>query len=746
MNAERGSSKSIDAFLAVALEGGLLVLVVLTTLAYSIQFSDYKVPKVGGVYLVVPLLLGLWLARSVVRGRFSLEHSPLYWPLLVYMTVSALALFFSSNPGRGVEVLLFQACLFGLCIVLADHFRDLAGAIKFLRFVVIIGFIVALIGLLQYGGVLLFPEITNFGDQPISTLGNPNLVAHYLGIILPLTGVMFFLLRGLKDRVLLGFTLGLTGFLLLLTQSRAGWLAVGVAFLFGLYVRRAPTRWVRLAVVWVVVLALLSPSLGLIGDQIYLGGEGRFSERAEHLVQEVWERLRSGFDLRDFSISQRFIIWADTLSLIYANPLLGVGPGNYEMALPPHRTSLRHQDWGELVGERENIARHAHNEYLEIWSESGFVGLVALLWMLGSLLGLGWRRLRRGGDPEISLLALGCMGGLVATLVHSFFSFNLRDPTAATHFWIVAGLLIALCGVGRRPGKYVLDVMLQGLWRRLLAGLIGFGAVLLGCYAGMGYLLGDYYYFQGLKIYHLDAKSDRVVESLGRAIGWRDHDFRYHYLLGLSHIESGRYEAAEASLRRSLELHPHYALSLKLLGRTLYYLNREDEAIGVLKRALKLDPQGEDGHALIALNYRRQGDHERAIEAWIQALALQPNNVRFINSLGVEYQRAGSLDLAMGVLEQGVQQHPENGMIRGHLGEVYLAAGALDKAERSLLKAIELRSEKSSWRSSLVQVYFRQKELDKAILQAEIASRDDPENQVLTRLVQDLKKLPGAGE
>ena len=89
----------------------------------------------------------------------------------------------------------------------------------------------------------------------------------------------------------------------------------------------------------------------------------------------------------------------------------------------------------------------------------------------------------------------------------------------------------------------------------------------------------------------------------------------------------------EASLQHNLELYSHYALSLKLLGRTLYYLNREG-GLGILKQAVKLSPWEEDNYALLALDYCRQEDHERAIVAWIQALALQPNKVRFMNSLG----------------------------------------------------------------------------------------------------------------
>ena len=727
----------ISSLLEKLLRIGVMALVILVALIGFGQFTDNRILKVTAVYLVVPLLVGLWLGRSAFQGRFSLDHSRFYLPLLVYLSVSLLALFFSKNPIRGAEVLSFQVWLFALWIVVAHHFRDLAVVMKLLWVVVLTGLVVAAIGIL----LPLMLQSRGVHILSISTLGNPNFVAHYLDIILPLAGAMLLLPGCLRNRVVLGIALGAMGFLMVLTHSRAGWLAVGAALLFGLYARKARARWVRVAVLGVVILALLSPSLGLVADHIHLGDVERFLGRVALLVQGIWERLKSGFDPHDFSVSQRFIIWADTLSLIHAHPLLGVGPGNYEIALPPNRTILRHQIQKELVGLREvPMTRHAHNDYLEFWSESGILGLAALLWMLGGLLWVGWRRLQNGATPEVWLLTLGCMGGLVATLAHSFFSFNLRDPASATHFWIVAGVLVGLGRVGPQSGRYVLDVVLQGVWPRLLIGLIGVGVVLAGWHLGLSYMLGDFYYFQALKFYRQDMQSNRVSASLERAIEWRDHDFQYYYLLGLSHLETGQYEAAEASFRRSLELHPHYALSLQLLGRTLYYLQREEEAIQILEQAAKLDPLEDRVHSTLAMVYRRQGDHDQAIEVWTQALALEPRDAQFINGLGVEYSKVRRLKEAIAVLEQGVRIHPEEGLIQGNLGIFYFQTGELAKAQNALLLAADLMPDRMVWWRHLVRIYKRQGRLEEALSKAEKDLKKSPKSVNLQLRVKSLRR------
>ena len=527
---------------------------------------------------------------------------------------------------------------------------------------------------------------------------------------------------------------------MVLTASRAGWLALGAALVFALYMIKARVRWLRIVMLVVVAVALLSPITELALGNIYLESSESLYNSIVPLVDRTWDRVLSSFDPDDFSISQRLFVWGNTLELIRAHPLLGVGPGNYRISLLPHRTATGHREWNELMGMRNNVADHAHNEYLEYWSESGFFGLAAMIWLLGAMLWVGWDFLRTQGPSVTWTITLGCMMGLIATLVHSFFSFNLRDPASASHFWLLGGLMIAVARPGQTARNLVLDLYLRTAWRRGLVAVSGIAVGCLGLYMGLGMLLGEFNYFQGLKKYRLDKHPNRAALELREAIKWRGYNFEYHHLLGAVSLEAGRHAEAEAALKLSLELHPHNPRTLRLLGRTLYLLQKEEEAIAVLKRAAEIDPLEQKTYELLGLAYRHLGAYDKAIEAWKQALSFQPEDARLLNSLGVEYHKFGQLNSAIVVLERGSQLHPDDGFIQGNLGGFYLKAGRLEEAESVLRRAIELKPDMTEWRSNLAQVYIRQNKLDEALSQAQMAMQIDPRDEVLQRLVKDLRR------
>ena len=735
-----GKAEAGGYVLEAVLEAGVPAVVILTTLLYSTHLSDYRIGKIATVHAMVALLLGIWLAKFALQGRLSLERLPLLRPVLAYLVVALVALAFSHNLAQGAEVVLFQVWLFLFFILISHHFRHPAAASSILWAVVLTGLVVALLGLLQYSDVQLIPRPENFGTMPVSTLGNLNFVAHYLEIVIPLTMVMMAIRTRLWERLVLGCAFLVASSHLVLTTSRAGWLATGVGLLFWLGMARRKVRWLPFAIPVVVAGALLSPVIALVLESIHLGSSESLYHRTAVVAEQTWERMLSSLDQRDFSISQRLLIWRDTLSLIRTHPLLGVGPGNYELALPAARTAASQRAWRELVGQSTSVPYHAHNEYLEFWAESGVLGLGAMLWLLGSLLWVGWRYLQNQSRDAVRMVTLGCMAGLIATLVHSFFSFNLQDPTSALHFWLLAGLMVAVNRTGRANEIFALTIRLHSVRRRLLLAAAGAAVGLIGLYMGLSILLGDLHYSQGMKKFLRDGHPNRASLEFREAIAWRGCDFRYYHALGEVSLAAERYAQAEAALKQSLARHPHNPPALRLLGRALLARQKGEEAIRVLKRAIALDPLERRTYELLALAYRQQGMHARAVEAWKQALAFWPEDVRLLNSLGNEYWYAGQAAEAVAVLERAAGLQPRDASIQGSLGGVYWRAGKLAEAEAALLKAIELMPDEVGWRSNLVGVYQQQRRWDEALLQAEMILRIDPRNEPFQLLVQDLRR------
>jgi Flp pilus assembly protein TadD/O-antigen ligase len=612
--------------------------------------------------------------------------------------------------------------------------------------VVSLGLIVSALGLLQYNGIHLIPLPEAYGNLPVSTLGNPSFVAHYLEIVVILNIGLLAVRRRLWERMLLGLALLMTGSLMVLTHSRGGWLAtaVGLLVLFLLLKRRG--RWGSFLILIAVVVALLIPVMELGLSHVYVGEGESLYESLGQVAGRATDRALSSFEMGNFSISQRRIIWLDTLELIADHLWLGVGPGQYELFVPAYRSQGRHEEWEALMGERTNVPYRAHNEYLEVLAESGVFGLAAFLWLLGAVLWSGYGRLQRQTDRTVRVITGSCLAGMAATLVHAFFSFNLQDPTSAIHFWLLAGLAIAVNqGGGEECRKgFPIDLYLGRNLRMAIATGAAL-AVLAGGYAGLCILVGDYYYFLGLEKNEI-GQPNRAMLAFQKAIPWRAHDFRYYHMLGLVHLKAGRYTEAAQALRRGMELHPNNPTASMLLGRALYQLGEEDEAIAALRKAVRLAPRENENYELLALIYRGQGRHSRAVDTWRAALSLKPEDAVLLHGLGVEHAWAGELEQAASALERALRLHPRDANIQGDLGSIYLSMGREEQARLLLLQASEQKPEQVEWRLALAQLYMRQGELDLAREQVQAVLALQPDNRPALHLARALHSRQQKGE
>jgi putative inorganic carbon (HCO3(-)) transporter len=714
---------------------GIPVALVTTTLTYSDGLTDYMIPKTAAIYANGSLMLGLLLLRWIADRRIVWSPFRVHVPMVVFGCVSLVSLLLAQNRALSFEILAAQASLLVFCLVVANSVRGVGEIAGILWFVSLLGHAVAFVGLLQYFGIHLIPIPAAYGDHPISTLGNPNFVAHYLCMVIPAVTALLLHHRSIWARLWLSSTFLITSFHLLITRSRAGWAVAALTLLFMLLATRREIRILPLLVKIALIVALVAPGLWLASGEVTLSSGERLSQRFEHIGADAWQRAQSAFDLGDFSIEMRRIIWADSVELIRSRPLLGTGPGNFELHLPNYRSVARHRDWSELMGDRLHIAYRAHNEYLEQAAEIGLVGLTTFLWMLGSLTWAGAAVVRRRSANPARLLGLGCLAAMIGVFAHSLFSFTLQDPTAATLFFLFAGLLLA----ASRNRESARALRLSPVPRLVLAA-VATAVVLVGSYACCSIIMGDHYYLRGLTSYMQDGHGNRAKLAFERAIDWRGYDHKYHRMLGQVELAMGRNESARDALQRSQQLHPNNAPALQLLGESLFRLGQLGASEELTRHLTRLKPLDVEGYRLLALARRGNRKHMEAVDAWKQALSFRRQDPSLVASLGFEYAQAGKLEEALAVLTRAATLRPGDGVVQGNLGGVYLGLGQYSEAKESLTRALIWAPENASqWQANLAHVHLAEGNLVAALDAAEAAIALDPRNERLKKLARTIK-------
>ena len=142
---------------------------------------------------------------------------------------------------------------------------------------------------------------------------------------------------------------------------------------------------------------------------------------------------------REQSLAERLDVPLLSLKLVAQRPWFGHGGGTYVTALPPLKREDLVEHWD-----------HAHNDYVQVASDTGLVGL--LLWLTAGVAS-AWRALQLVRDQQApvnrglgvaALMACACMG------LHSMVDFNLHIPANALTFTVLLAAVWALPRTSRR--------------------------------------------------------------------------------------------------------------------------------------------------------------------------------------------------------------------------------------------------------------------------------------------------------
>ena len=125
----------------------------------------------------------------------------------------------------------------------------------------------------------------------------------------------------------------------------------------------------------------------------------------------------------------RFAMWKQASGIIRDYPAVGTGLGTFGIAFRRYQTTGL-----------DLFVDHAHNDYLEVTTDTGILG-VGLLFIpiIGLLIKMILAYVGARSAYRRSVL-LACIGGTAALLVHSATDFNLQIPANALLFAVILGI------------------------------------------------------------------------------------------------------------------------------------------------------------------------------------------------------------------------------------------------------------------------------------------------------------------
>jgi O-antigen ligase len=373
-------------------------------------------------------------------------------------------------------------------------------------------------------------DLLSINRAPGGTLGNRNFVAH-----LAAAGLPVLVLSAVAARRFSRFVFGAAGvtivvWALILTRSRAAWLAAGVAGLLAVFVVvRAPGRWGGVANGFRVAVLILCAGVGVI-LAVALPNTLHWKSRSPYIDSAVGVA-----DFREGSGRGRLVQYGNSLRMAMAHPLFGVGPGNWPVVYPrvatPHDPSL--DDDGMTANPWPS------SDWVAYVSERGFLATACLgLALIGLVVtALGALPRPGGGGGTDGLAALASLATIVAVVIVGAFDAVMLLPTPSALFWPALGALA--------PAAATRVVIPAPRALRLAAAggllLVGFGAAA----HSAAQLMAMYVYGDGTRV--------AAVDAAGR---WDPGSYRIQERLAESDLRRGHCTAARARAERARRLFP----------------------------------------------------------------------------------------------------------------------------------------------------------------------------------------------
>lgn len=376
---------------------------------YGRPAQPLKIPM-----LISILSFGGWLVRRDKR-----------WSALTSGFIAFLALMAVGIPMAANNYWAFWET-FGMAVLLLCICAPLPSVVTSVRRIRI--WIYAFVSVMVYvAGWAIFHE--GFGPAGSSGAQDENYVGAMMGMAIPFAYFSIFAERRRLGKALLALAiLVFCGAMLAADDpSRGGFVGLCAVVLYCL--AKSPRKWIAVGIALLIALVVL----------------GFASAR-------YWNEITTINEIHVGTADERLELWAIGLRMFVANPVFGVGPGNFRWVIGDYQSAEQHAKFGRSLAGSKVL----HSLFMELLAEMGLAGalvLAALLWRtrgdLGQIARIGsGRGARLTADDDrrrLDCYAHAVTGSILACLVNGLF----LSLLFFSYLWILLALAAAIAQVFR---------------------------------------------------------------------------------------------------------------------------------------------------------------------------------------------------------------------------------------------------------------------------------------------------------
>jgi len=595
--------------------------IVISLLHFKSTLEPVVYPRFTAIAISIFILTAIiWFERRKHQYNLKFLKNIIFGGFLLFIILSLISLFFATNPVEGLTDI-FKWILVLMLIILVTLILNASDkTVEWLyKGVLINAFIASLIGIYQYFTLAFQNPDPNALYEVKGLMAHKNQFSISLFLLLPfILNTLVVFTKVWKKMAIVALSLVIINILLL--QTRAVWMAIFFAGLISGVILlllnkrfqffKFQNRRLKKIVIIVVVLMGLGILTGLILP-------------VNNPVKLASKRVSTVFN-PDFTSNQwRIEIWDATIELAKDNPVIGVGAGNWKINIYPY--------YSEHLPSVFRHWRNPHNDYLSILSEKGYLSLIIYLLTFLILIYYLIILIYKSEQKNKSISLILWLFGIVGYMIISFFSF----PNDRPNHWIFLSLIVAIIiseysklkDIDRieRPSIKIGFLIIPFLILSYLATHFGFICINSELNISKAitakeknewkqvrkYATKAYHplapieptssfpisLYQGLAEFNLNNLPEALI-YFKEAYSQHPTSISVINNIGSVYGQMGQLDSSIVYYKKSLDIFPHYEISLLNLMRA-YYINKDFE--NAYQVVLSCDPKSENNQVRSAL-------------------------------------------------------------------------------------------------------------------------------------------------